>query len=136
MKKITVLLIALFATGTVLLAQGNRRGGYRNMSPEDRAQRMTERMVKEYALNDAQKEKLYEVNRTIATPREKADADKKSQKDVNRRVDKSRSDYDAKIKEIFTKEQFATYSKRQAERREHMANRGQRQHQRRLNSNQ
>lgn len=32
------------------------------MTPAERAEKMTERMVKEYSLNDAQKKQLLEVN--------------------------------------------------------------------------
>ncbi|NDV83696.1 DUF4890 domain-containing protein [Bacteroides sp. 51] len=85
MKKITLLFIALLTTGTMIMAQGGPRGGQRNMDPKDRAERMTERMVKEYSLSDAQKAQLYDVNLAMAekmTPPRKMDANKEAKKDA------------------------------------------------------
>lgn len=85
MKKITLLFIALLTTGTMLMAQGGPRGGQRNIEPKDRAQRMTERMVKEYSLSDAQKAKVYDVNLAMAekmTPPMKANANKDAKKNA------------------------------------------------------
>lgn len=85
MRKITLLLIALLTTGTMLMAQGGPRGGQRNMDPKDRAERMTERMVKEYSLSDAQKKQLYDINLAMVekmTPPQKADTDKEGKKNI------------------------------------------------------
>ena len=57
MKRIAFLMIALFMIGGVVMAQG-QRGEHKKMTPAERAERMTERMVKEYSLNDAQKKQL------------------------------------------------------------------------------
>lgn len=62
MKKIGLLMVALFMMVAMVMAQGTRRGGDRQMDPKVRAERMTERMVKEYALNDTQKKQLLEAN--------------------------------------------------------------------------
>jgi len=63
MKKIALLLITLFATGTMLMAHGGpRRGEHRNMNIKERAERTAERMTKEYSLNDTQKRQVYEAN--------------------------------------------------------------------------
>ena len=43
------------------MAQGPRRGG-QDIGPKPRAERMTERMAKEYSLNETQKKELLEVN--------------------------------------------------------------------------
>lgn len=129
-----LLLAALFATGTILMAQGGPRGGQRNMDPKDRAERMTERMVKEYSLNETQKKELYALNLELAqkmTPPQKEKADKEVKKDAKAKgrkgqnarqgnADKSREDYDAKVKEIFTKEQYEAYTKQRAERQKRM----------------
>ena len=45
----------------MVMAQGPRRGG-QDMDPKTRAERMTERMAKEYSLNETQKKELFEVN--------------------------------------------------------------------------
>lgn len=62
MKKLGLLMVALFMMVAMVMAQGTRRGGDRQMDPKVRAERMTERMVKEYALNDTQKKQLLEAN--------------------------------------------------------------------------
>lgn len=68
MKKITLLLITLFATGMMLMAQGGPRGserGHRNpkaVNIKERAERMSEQMAKEYTLNETQKRQVYEAN--------------------------------------------------------------------------
>lgn len=62
MKKIGLLMVALFMMVAMVMAQGTRRGGDRQMDPKVRAERMTDRMVKEYALNDTQKKQLLEAN--------------------------------------------------------------------------
>lgn len=63
MKKIALLLITLFATGTMLMAHGGpRRGEHRNMNIKERAERTAERMTKEYSLNETQKRQVYEAN--------------------------------------------------------------------------
>lgn len=61
MKKISFLMIAFLLLGGIAMAQGPQRG-QRQMDPKVRAERMTERMVKEYGLNDTQKKQLLEVN--------------------------------------------------------------------------
>ena len=60
MKRIAFLMIALFMIGGVVMAQG-QRGEHKKMTPAERAEKMTERMVKEYSLNDAQKKQLLEA---------------------------------------------------------------------------
>jgi len=172
MKKITFLLITLFATGTMLMAQGGQRGGQRNMDPKDRAERMTERMAKEYSLNDTQKKEVYNVNLAMAEKMQSSKAAhrvdknkegrkdaklkdkkeagkdkavaKKDRKDHGKRrhmgekpskedrqkmmaeMKRSRDDYNAKIKNIFTKEQYDAYTKKKEEHQKRMNDRRQR----------
>ena len=61
MKRIVFLKVTLFLMGSVVMAQG-QRGEHKKMTPKERAEQMTERMVKEYSLNDTQKKQLFEVN--------------------------------------------------------------------------
>ena len=61
MKRISFLMIALLLIGGVVMAQGYRRGN-REMNPRVRAERMAERMAKEYSLTDAQKNQVMEAN--------------------------------------------------------------------------
>ena len=53
MKRIVFLMVTLFLMGSVVMAQG-QRGEHKKMTPKERAEQMTERMVKEYSLNDTQ----------------------------------------------------------------------------------
>lgn len=61
MKRIILILVAAFLTGGMVMAQHGRRGD-KMPDPKTRAERMTERMVKEYSLNDTQKKQLLEAN--------------------------------------------------------------------------
>ena len=48
MKRIVFWMVALLLMSGVAMAQANRQGGRQQMDPKTRAQRMTERMVKEW----------------------------------------------------------------------------------------
>ena len=68
MKKI-VLIAIMFSLSLGVYAQ--RGGGPREMpSPEQRAERMTNRMAEELALSDEQKNKVYEINLRNAKTRQ------------------------------------------------------------------
>lgn len=62
MKRIGFLMVALLLMGGMAMAQGSPRGGRgsddRQVDPKTRAERITERMAKEYSLNDDQKKQL------------------------------------------------------------------------------
>lgn len=62
MKRISFLMVALLLMGGMAIAQESRRGGDKNMDSKARAEHMTERMAKEYSLNDTQKKQLLEAN--------------------------------------------------------------------------
>lgn len=83
MKRIAFLMIALFMIGGVVMAQG-QRGEHKKMTPAERAEKMTERMVKEYSLNDVQKKQLLEVNLARC---EKMDTRMSMRPDVNGKKD-------------------------------------------------
>lgn len=61
MKRIIMIMVAAFLMGGMVMAQHARRGG-KMPEPKVRAERMTERMAKEYSLNDTQKKQLLEAN--------------------------------------------------------------------------
>lgn len=64
MKRIILVWMAAFLMGGMVMAQQARRSG--NMpDPKVRAERMTERMAKEYLLNDTQKKQLLEANMAL-----------------------------------------------------------------------
>ena len=118
--------------GGVVMAQG-QRGEHKKMTPTERAEKMTERMVKEYSLNDAQKKQLLEVNLARC---EKMDARMSMRPDVNGKKDgkkapqmtkeereKMRAEMknaNAQLQKIMTEEQYASYTKKQSEREQRM----------------
>lgn len=153
MKKIFMILMVALLTGSMAMAQQSRRGGKRP-DPKERAERMTERMAKEYSLNDTQKKKVYEANLALTEKmgdmpmRRRPDMQKDNKKDkVNKGEKKrmteaerkemkaemetkreemkaAREAYDVQLKQIFTKEQYDAYTKKQADRRMHAQRRG------------
>lgn len=64
MKKIALLMVAAFLMGGMAMAQQARRGD-KMPNPKVRAERMTERMTKEYSLNETQKKQLLEANMAL-----------------------------------------------------------------------
>ena len=136
MKRIAFLMIALFMIGGVVMAQG-QRGEHKKMTPAERAEKMTERMVKEYSLNDAQKKQLLEVNLARC---EKMDARMSMRPDVHGKKDGQKApqmtkeerekmraemknandEYNAQLQKIMTEEQYASYTKKQSEREQRM----------------
>ena len=130
MKKIGFLIVALLLTGGMAMAQGPRNG--KKMDPKERAERMTERMAKEYSLNEAQKKDLLEANMALTEKMANRAEDKKAEREeLRKEMQNNRDAYDAKLKKILTEEQYAAYSKKQAERQKKMGDRGPRDGQRR-----
>lgn len=133
MKKIVFWMFALLLMSSAVMAQGNRRGGA-PMDAKTRAERLTERMVKEYSLNNEQKQKLQVANlawvekmnaNQVARPgqqkNEKAAKMTKEERDKRMaEMKKSREEYDAQLKKILTKDQYDAYTKKQAEREKQM----------------
>lgn len=133
MKKIVFWMFALLLMSSAVMAQGNRRGGA-PMDSKTRAERMTERMVKEYSLNNEQKQKLQVANlawvekmnaNQVARPGQQKDekAAKMTKEERDKRMaemKKSREEYDAQLKKILTKDQYDAYTKKQAEREKQM----------------
>lgn len=142
MKRINFLMVTLLLMGGMAMAQGSRRGGGdKQMDPKARAERMTERMVKEYSLNEDQKKQLLDANLAMleqmkrpegATSEmkrdKKADADetkapkmtKEDREKMFQEKKASREAYDAQVKKILTPEQYDAYAKQQAERQKKM----------------
>lgn len=107
MKRISFLMIALLLVGGMAMAQAPRKGDKRKVDPKERAERMTERMAKEFSLTDAQKKELLTANMALV----EKDCEKMRQE-----MKASREAYDGQLKKILTKEQYAAYTKKQAER--------------------
>lgn len=69
MKRIVLIWMAAFLMGGMAMAQHARRSD-KMPEPKVRAERMTERMVKEYSLNDTQKQQLLEANLALVAKME------------------------------------------------------------------
>lgn len=142
MRRIVVMLVAALLTGGMAMAQERHDG--KRPDPKERAERMTERMAKEYSLNDTQKQQLLEANRTFMEQMgdvpggpgrgpgmkpgkgEKKDsirADRGKGKrpemseEKKAEMEAARTAYEAKLKEILTPEQYADFTKKMSERR-------------------
>ena len=62
MKKISLFLISVMLLSGMAIAQNRPDKNRENLSPEVRAEKMTERMSKELSLNDEQKQQVKEIN--------------------------------------------------------------------------
>ncbi|MBP1613697.1 MAG: hypothetical protein H6Q13_1145 [Bacteroidetes bacterium] len=121
MKRIAFLMVALLMVGGLAMAQGPRKEGKMKMDPKERAEKMTERMAKEYSLNEAQKKQLLDVNLALNEKMAKKAEDKKAEKEqMHKEMKANRDAYDAQLKKIMTKEQYASYVKNQAEHQKKM----------------
>ena len=145
MKRIILIMVAAFLMGGMVMAQHARRGD-KMPEPKVRAERMTERMAKEYSLNDTQKKQLLEVNLTLVEkmgdmPKHRRGDMRKGKKDCKCACSKTdeqraqkkaemtkkreemtaaRATYDAQLQKIMTKEQYATYTKKMQDRKAKM----------------
>ncbi|KAA6349252.1 hypothetical protein EZS27_003363 [termite gut metagenome] len=112
MKRIVYLVIAFFIVSNMAMAQAPRGGNDRNIDPKTRAERMTERMVKDYSLTDEQKAQVYEANLALM---QKMGTIMQGDRDKQREeMGKSRDAYNVQLKKIMTEEQYATYTKNQS----------------------
>lgn len=131
MKRIILIMVATFFMGGLVMAQHARRGD-KMPDPKVRAEHMTERMAKEYSLDDAQKKQLLEANLVLVAKmgdHKKGDnvtkkegkrpqltdeqrAQKKAEMGKKREEMKSaRTAYTAQLQKIMTKDQYAAYTK-------------------------
>lgn len=121
MKRIAFLMVALLMVGGLAMAQGSRKEGKMKMDPKERAEKMTERMAKEYSLNEAQKKQLLDANLALNEQMAKKAEDQKAERGQMRKEMKANNDaYNAQLKKIMTEEQYASYVKKQTERQKKM----------------
>ncbi|MBB4037048.1 Spy/CpxP family protein refolding chaperone [Dysgonomonas hofstadii] len=97
MKKLVVLLMLTFFVGGSIFAQQRQRA-----TPEERAKRQTETLVKELSLTKEQETKVHEINLKYAQPKENASTDRDKRREEMR---KSMDERNAAIKELLTDEQ-------------------------------
>lgn len=144
MKRIVLIWMAAFLMGGMAMAQHARHSD-KMPEPKVRAERMTERMVKEYSLNDTQKQQLLEANLALVEkigdmPMHRAKAHKHHKRDGKRHqltdeqraqkkaeMEKKREEmktariaYDSQLRKIMTEEQYAAYSKKVQDRKAKM----------------
>lgn len=137
MKRIAFLMVALLMMGSITAMAQGHRGDHKRMSPQERAQKMTERMVKEYSLNDTQKAQLLELNLAQCEkmdghmsmhPKKDAKKDgketskmtKEERKKMRTQREANREAYNTQLQKIMTHDQYASYLKKQSEREQRM----------------
>lgn len=137
MKRIAFLMIALLMMGGITAMAQGHRGDHKRMTPQERAEKMTERMVKEYSLNDTQKAQLLELNlaqcekmdgRMSMHPKKDAKKDRKETPKMTKEERKkmrevreaNRTAYNTQLQKIMTQDQYASYLKKQSEREQRM----------------
>lgn len=113
MKKLVLLLVVMMITTTGLLAQQRQRA-----TPEERAKKQTEALVKELGLTDEQKEKVYDINLKYAQPNEElAKMDREKRREAFQKIQKEKDDA---IKAVLTDEQKKKYDEYQKGMQERM----------------
>ena len=107
MKKLVLFLtIALFATSGVFAQQRQRS------TPEERAKRQTETLVKELSLTEDQQKKVYEINMKFAQPL--ADDSKETDREKLRaQFQKNLEERTAAIKAVLTEDQQKKFDEHQ-----------------------
>jgi len=118
MKKIALfLMLTVFISGSVFAQQRQRS------TPEERAKRQTETLVKELKLTKEQETKVYEINLKYAQPRTDSStpADREKRREEMR---KSMDERDAAIKEVLTDDQKVKYEKHAKEMQKNRESRG------------
>lgn len=145
MKRIALIWMAAFLMDGMAMAQQENRSD-KMPDPKARAERMTERMAKEYSLNDKQKKQLLEANvaliekmgeaprRTDMRKGRQAKADsccceksckrsekggKKEQQTDEQRAQRKAAleSYNAQLQKIMTSDQYAAYTKKMQDRK-------------------
>ncbi len=116
MRKLSLILFLFMATVGITVAQ-QADGRRQSRTPEERAELMTNRMVKDLALTSEQASKLKEVNLAQAKKMETIWAKQTEDRKENREEARvALSSTEEKYKEILTPEQFEKYEKNKEER--------------------
>lgn len=98
MKKLVLLFAVVLLSSVGVIAQERQRA-----TPEERAKRQTETLVKELGLTDDQKEKVYEINLKYAQPVDKtARANRDTRREDLRKVSEERT---VALKKVLDKDQ-------------------------------
>lgn len=123
MKRLMIALALFLGVQAVSNAQEvhDRKGQHRNMTPEQRAEKQTERMQQDLQLTDAQKKAVYELNlqsakEMKAARTEGAEANKEKFKAMHEQRD-------ARLNAILSADQLKKYETIKAERKNKMKER-------------
>lgn len=119
MKNIVLMAIATLFSFNMVMSQ-NTYGNQQHMfDPAQIVKMRTEKMVKEFSLNDQQKAALLELNQTfeakmqeLRSSLKKGDdgrPDKTQMQQMRQQMQQNRADYEAKLKTILTPEQYQKY---------------------------
>lgn len=116
MKRLNVVLVVLMMFGGIAMAQSRQGKGHKNVSPEMRAQKMTERMAKELSLDAAQTKQLevanFELTKQMQAnmPKQKLTKEQKMEMKQQREAIKAACKaHEVELKKILTEEQYAKY---------------------------
>lgn len=113
-KLIMVLAICCGLQATVTAQPHDRKAAHRTMTPEQRAQKQTEKMQEALQLSEAQKKAVYDLNLQTATEMQTA---RKADKEKNKQQFKAMHDRkEAKLKTILDAGQYSKYQSLKAER--------------------
>lgn len=125
MKRISLLLVAVFALSFASLAQER---GQRSFDPEKMAERQTEELTEALGLSEEQQEQVLALNTEVA---ENMQAMRKEMQDedmdretMREKMQEIRDEQNAKLKEILTEAQYEKYEEYLEERRENRGQRG------------
>jgi periplasmic protein CpxP/Spy len=128
MSTLITLSLGLFNTSFAQPPAGSRpmgpgmKGGPKmekkeQLSPEERAQKMTDKMAEELQLNAAQKEKIYQINLSAAQKNEVQLQQMEAAKAEMKRIQQSRM---TEIEKLLSEEQLAILKKQREERQAQM----------------
>ena len=116
MKKLLAFAAVLLLAATTTFAQG----GGMNATPEERAQRQTERIIERLKLDKAQGEKVYALSLDRAKEMQALLA---SGERDRTKMQEMQAKFDEKLKPILTAEQWTEYEKYRQEQQDRMRNR-------------
>lgn len=116
MKKLNVVLVVLMMFGGITMAQPGQGKGHKNVSPEMRAQKMTERMAKELSLDAAQTKQLevanFELTKQMQANMSEQKLTKEQKMEMKQQreaIKAARKAHEVELKKILTEEQYAKY---------------------------
>jgi hypothetical protein len=116
MKKLLAFAVVLLLATTTTFAQG----GMMNASPEERAQRQTERITERLKLDKIQSDKVYALNLDRAKQMQELFAS--GERDRTKMQD-LQAKFDEKLKPLLTADQWSEYEKYRQEQQDRMRNR-------------